>query len=247
MAGNSLDAGRTVTSKVVAILTTFAEGEAHPLSEICRLTGLPVSTTHRLVTELTAHRILARGEDGTYRVGAPLRLVAAGKSEPSSIAERAPPVMEDLSRAMGARVRLGVFRDLQVAYIEKCPGHQPVTRFSAEATLPAHATALGKALLAFADPELIDLVIAHGLKGYTPYTLTTPHRFRRALALTRLTRVAICRRELDPYTAGVAVPISGPGGQVVAALSMRARDPDGDLQAMRPALTVASRCLSRQR
>ena len=41
MSGNNVAAGRTVTSKVVAILMTFTEGDAHSLTEICRLTGLP--------------------------------------------------------------------------------------------------------------------------------------------------------------------------------------------------------------
>jgi DNA-binding IclR family transcriptional regulator len=40
----------------------------------------------------------------------------------------------------------------QVAYIEKVPGNLPVSLFSAAARLPAHATALGKALLAFSCP-----------------------------------------------------------------------------------------------
>ena len=52
MAGNSAEPGRSVTSKVVAILLTFHDGNEHSLTEIARLTCLPVSTAHRLVTEL---------------------------------------------------------------------------------------------------------------------------------------------------------------------------------------------------
>ena len=52
MAGNSAEPGRSVTSKIVAILLTFHDGNEHSLTEIARLTCLPVSTAHRLVTEL---------------------------------------------------------------------------------------------------------------------------------------------------------------------------------------------------
>jgi hypothetical protein len=52
MAGNAIEPGRSVTSKVAAILLTFGDGAEHSLTEIARLTCLPVSTTHRLVTEL---------------------------------------------------------------------------------------------------------------------------------------------------------------------------------------------------
>src|SRR5207244_138333 len=156
----------TVTSKVVAILMTFTEGDAHSLTEICRLTGLPTSTAHRLVTELTAHEILIRAEDGTYRAGQSVQVFAAGDSQPQSISDWARPVMEDLSRSLCTQVRLGVLCDLLVAYIEKGPGHEPVSRFSKKATVPAHSTALGKVLLAFAGPELLDAVLAQGLARY---------------------------------------------------------------------------------
>jgi AraC family transcriptional regulator, L-rhamnose operon transcriptional activator RhaR len=52
MAGNSAEPGRSVTSKIVAILLTFHDGNEHSLTEIARLTCLPVSTAHRLVTDL---------------------------------------------------------------------------------------------------------------------------------------------------------------------------------------------------
>ena len=246
MSGNSLDSGRTVTSKLVAILMTFTEGDAHPLPEICRLTGLPVSTAYRLVCQLTAHQILVRAEDGAYRAGQCLQAFAVQESPPETILDWARPVMEDLSLALRTHVRLGVFYDLAVAYIEKSPGHQPITRFAPTATVPAHATALGKVLLAFAHPEVVDAVIAQGLTRYTPFTLTSSSQLRKALALIRLSRTAVCRRELDPRVAELAMPVLDPAGQVVfAALSVRAGDPDMDLRVMHPALLVAARSLSR--
>lgn len=246
MAGNSMDSGRSVTSKVIAILMTFTDGTVHSLTEIARLAGLPISTTHRLAVELTARGMLERTEDGNYCVGLPLRMIGACSTHAPSITERAPRVMEDLSTATRTEVRLGVFDKLDVVYIEKAPGHRPVTTFSAAPTVPAHATALGKALLAFSSPRIVDRVVAQGLKGYTPYTLTTPDRFRRALAVTRLARVAVSRWELDLGVSAVAAPVFGIGGHVVAALELRVRDLRSDLQIIQPALMVAARSLSRE-
>jgi DNA-binding IclR family transcriptional regulator len=56
VAGNSADPGRSVTSKVVAILLSFSDGECQSLTEIARLAGLPVSTAYRLVNELSTRR-----------------------------------------------------------------------------------------------------------------------------------------------------------------------------------------------
>jgi hypothetical protein len=67
---------------------------------------------------------------------------------------------------------------------------------------------------------------------------------RRSLGVTRLTRVAVCRRELDLDTSAVAVPVFGPGGSVIAALELEVQDPR-DLRQMQPPLVVAARTLSR--
>lgn len=247
MAGNSADSGRTVTSKSIGILLLFAQGSDYSLSEIARLAGLPVSTAHRLVIELAAAGILERTDDGHYSAGAHLRVINAQAVEaPPPIQEKARRVMEDLSTATArTTVRLGVLRDGVVDYVEKLPGTRPVPTFADSATAPAHASAMGKALLAFSGQHAFDRVVARGLAGYTPFTLTRPELLRRALAVTRLTRVAVCRRELDLEASAVAVPVFGIGGEVAAALELEIRDLQ-DLRRMQPPLVVAARALSRE-
>jgi DNA-binding IclR family transcriptional regulator len=165
---------------------------------------------------------------------------------PPSIAERAPCVLEDLSAATRRRVRLGVLQDLEVAYIEKQPGPRPTTSFTPAATLPAHPTALGRAVLAFSSTRTVELTIMKGLRAYTPRTITSPDRFRRALAVTRLTRVAVTRFELEPAVCGVAMPVFGPGGDVVAAIEVAVTDLGHELPPIMAALAIASRSLSRE-
>jgi len=246
MAGNSSDSGRSVTSKVVSILLTFTDGNAQSLTEIARLAGLPVSTAHRLITELAAWGVLERTDDAHYRPGVPLRMIGGQPVYPVSLPERARRVMEDVVTATRADARLGVLEGVAVAYTEKLVGHRPVSIFAGEATLPAHATAMGKALLAFSPPAVVDAVLDQGLERFTPHTLTTPDRLRRALAVIRLTRVALCRWEFEAGAAAVAVPVFGGGGTVVAALELKVRDLRRDLNALQPALVVAARCLSRE-
>ena len=246
MAGNSTESGRSVTSKITSILVTFTEGSEHSLTEIARLAGLPISTAHRLTSELASWRLLERTEDGLYRAGLPLRVLGTGDSCPPSIYERAPCVLEDLSGATRSRARLGMLEELDVAYIEKQPGHRPVTSFTHAATLPAHPTALGRALLAFSPARKVEMTIRRGLRPYTPCTVTSPDRFRRALAVTRLSRVAMTRGEFEAGVSGVAVPVFGPGGEVVAAIELAVQDLSRELQPVMAALYVASRSLSRE-
>jgi DNA-binding IclR family transcriptional regulator len=246
MAGNSTESGRSVTSKITSILMTFTEGSEHSLTEIARLAGLPISTAHRLTSELASWRLLERTDDGHYRVGLPLRMIGTGDGAGPSIVERAPSVLDDLAAATRSRARLGVLHHLEVAYIEKTPGFRPVSGFCPSATLPAHPTALGRALLAFSPACTVDAVIARGLRPYTEHTITSPERFRRALSVTRLTRVAVTRWELEPGASAVAMPVFGAGGEVVAAIELAVRDLSQELQPVAAALSVASRSLSRE-
>ena len=114
------------------------------------------------------------------------------------------------------------------------------------ATLPLHPTALGRALLAFAPASIMEMTILRGLRAYTPHTVTAPDRFRRALAVVRMTRVAVTRFELEATTCGVAVPVFGPGGEMVAAIELTVPDLGRELQPVMAALSIAARSLSRE-
>jgi DNA-binding IclR family transcriptional regulator len=251
VAGNSKDRGRSVISKISAILLTAAEGSGYTLTEIATRSELPLSTVHRLVGELAAWGLMERGEDGRYRAGPPLRPLPADDggsviATGLNLREWIAPVMEDLFRTTGAQVRAGCLDGHDVAYIEKVSGHVPVTQPSAAARLPAHATALGRTLIAFSPRGTVDSIITEGLRQYTRATITSPERLRCALRSIRATRVAICDRELDVDWAGVAAPVFGPGGGVLAAIELRVRDLARDVPALRAPLAVAARCLSRE-
>ena len=246
MAGNSVELGRSVTSKVTAILQIFAEGAEYSMAEIARLTGLPISTAHRLMTELTLRRFLERTADGQYRVGLALRMIGAVESGPPNVAERGPCILEDVSASVRSRVRLGVLQDTDVSYIEKVPGLHPPTRFSAGTTVPAHPTAMGRALLAFQPAHAVTRTIERGLHRYTQHTVTEPDRFRHALTVIRLTRVAVTHPEFESGVCAVAMPVFGPGGKVVAAIELALRNLDQDVPSAIASLTIASRSLTRE-
>jgi len=246
MAGNSAEPGRSVTSKIVAILLTFHDGNEHSLTEIARLTCLPVSTAHRLVTELAGWGVLERTDESTFRIGLPIKAISSRRSYTPAILESARRVLEDLVIATRTGARLGVMTDTDVAYIEKRCDHSPVTTFGQASRLPAHATALGKALLAFSSADMLNRVISRGLKCYTPNTVTDPDRLRQALASIRLTRVAISRWEYRTGVSEVAVPVFGSGGLAVAALELTVPNLRTDLHMASSVLTIAARGLSRE-
>jgi DNA-binding IclR family transcriptional regulator len=132
-----------------------------------------------------------------------------------------------------------------VAYAEKVSAQAPVADLC-PARLPAHATALGKALLAFTPPPSVTPVLSGQLRRYTPRTVTEPERLRLQLRTVRATRLALCDGELEPGWRAVAMPVLVASGNLVAALELRVRDLARDVPAWRPALAVAAGALARE-
>jgi DNA-binding IclR family transcriptional regulator len=254
VAGNSTDPGRSVTSKVTAILIAFSDGEVHTLTEIAAFANLPTSTAHRLASELVAWRLLERTEERSYRIALPLRMIGGEYSESevcsyTMTVMRALPVLDELSRATQNEVRLGILRGADVLTLQP-PLRRGNERIKAESLqhrlMPAHATAAGKALLAFSPPEVVDHVIQAGLTAFTPHTITSPDVLRQKLAVIRLTQVATARGEFEHGKATIAMPIFYRRGRVAAAIELTIGDPATELKPASSALSVACRSLSRQ-
>ena len=244
MAGNSTEPGQSVTSRVSAILLTFTDCEVRSLTDIARLAGLPVSTAHRLAVELASWNLLERDEDGRYRVGLPLRGMGTSDWRMPTLVERASCVLDDLSGAIHRPARLGVLSGCEVRYIEKRPNY-PVTSVDVAATLPAHATALGKVLLAFSPTRITDGLLAKGLTQFTRHTIVAPEKFRHNLSTIRQARVAVSSGELEVGNHCVAMPVFA-DGKVLAAIEVQVQDTQSDLARVSPALALACGGLSRE-
>lgn len=242
---NSVD-GRSVTSKLAAILSTFSTGSEHSLSDLARSANLPVSTAHRLAVELAEWGFLERTDDKRYRVGTLLNNIAGRAWPEPNLQEHARRVLDDLSSATRATVRLGVLDGPAVSYIERQPDVHPAPMAPPARIAPAHATAMGKALLAFAAPETVNAVIEGGLDRFTPFTIVTAPALRHALAVTRITRVATARQEQRLGISAVAVPVCSGGGVVVAALELVTNGVGHQLHVLQSAVVVAARSLSRE-
>ena len=238
---------RSVVSKAAVILLSFRDGASYSLTEIVNVTGLPRSTAYRLICELVTWRMLERVDDGGYRLGLSLRLIGMRRTDArNDLQACAPVVLQDLCEVLDAEVRLGILHNYGVGYIEKLPGARPASDLSSAAMLPAHATAMGKVLLAFSPAEVAETVIRRGLRSYTPFTLTAPDRLRRALTRTRSERLAVSRWELQHGRSAVAVPVYAPTGAITAAIEVRVEDLAAELPVVRPALFTAGHRLTRE-
>ena len=190
--------GRSVTSKVVAILDAFsADTPRLSLQGLAERTGLPQSTTYRLACELVEWGGLERGSGG-YQIGLRLWEIGELARRGEQLRDVALPFMQDLYDATHENVHLAVLDGREALYIEKISGRRAahvVTRRGGR--LPLHATGVGKVLLAYAPEELVSEVLSNDLKRYTPHTIVAPGQLRRKLSQVRRTGLAFAIEEMS--------------------------------------------------
>ncbi|SEU03553.1 IclR family transcriptional regulator [Nonomuraea wenchangensis] len=242
MAGGSREPGRTVTSKVLALLGAF--DAAHPkltLTELARRAGVPLSTAHRLVAELEEWQALARDPDGRLRVG--LRLWELGQLAPGRLVALAHPWLQELFGTTGENVHLAVRDGMEVLYVDKVYGRRAVPIVSRTGgRLPMHPTGVGRALLAHEPDWFVTSYLARTLERPTPHTISEPGRLARELATVRAQGYAFTYEEMTLGSCSAAAPILV-DGRAMAALgivlsSRRARELP---RLVEPLLHVAAR------
>ncbi|GAA2143310.1 IclR family transcriptional regulator [Actinomadura napierensis] len=236
----------TVTSRVLDIIGAFTpDRPALTITQIARRAGLPLSTAHRLVGELTCWGALERDGTGLYRIGLRLWEVGALARGPV-LREAAMPFLEDLYEATHENVHLAVLDGLDVVYIERISARDAVHVFSRVAgRWPAHATGVGLAMLAHADPELQERAIAGPLRGFTPRTITTGPELRRVLAEVRRTGAAVSDGQVETFAMSVGAPVFGPDDTVVAAVAIVVPASGWEARSLVPVVRAAARGISR--
>lgn len=200
------DSGIGVLDKAVAVLQVVAEAPCG-LAELCRRTGLPRATAHRLAAGLEAHRLLTRDGAGPWRLGPAVSELARAVNDPLLAA--AATVLPRLREITGESVQLyrreGSTR-VCVAALEPPAGLRDTVPVGAR--LPMTAGSAARVLLAYSDAA-------------TQRTLLATAAFtERTLAEVRRRGWAQSAAEREPGVASVSAPVRDRSGTVVAAVSV---------------------------
>ncbi|MDP9182679.1 MAG: IclR family transcriptional regulator [Actinomycetota bacterium] len=203
----------SMIERMTLLLDLFGAGTSRlTLAELSERSGLPRSTTHRILDQLVALRWLEHS--GTsYVLG--LRSLELGGLAVAhhEVRKVAAPLLAELHQRTGAVATLAVLDRKDVVFVDRHGrglSSDGVTRVGGRA--PAHATAVGKAMLAWVDERSIASMYGERLGSRTHHTLTTFEALRQDLALVRSRHgLAFDREELTPGSVAVAVAIRGTG------------------------------------
>ena len=237
----------SVLDRVTAVFDAYGEqDEGLGVSELARRANLPKSTVSRIAADLVTQRFLDRDGDKLY-LGVRLFELAQSVEQPRRLRHFALPVMTELRDAIGQTVNLAMLEGADVVYIAILRGEptsKPCTRIGSRR--PAHATALGKAILAFSPMDVIERIIEAGMEADTPHTVSQPSALLRELSDIRRLGVATGKEECANDRACAASPILSHGSAPVAAISVAGSVSDVVPARIAPAVRAAGLALSRR-
>lgn len=191
------------------------------IKELSAELSLPPSTVHGIVKSLEAHGLVAK-EPGSnrYMLGPALLKLSNVYLDTLDVRARAMRWTHELARRTGLSTRLGaeLFDEVLIIHHNRRPdGSQQMLETGI--TIPAHASALGKVLLAY-HPRRADELLAAPLRSLTGETVTAPEALRAELSSIVERAMAAERDEAVLGESCIAVPVADRSGTVVAAVGV---------------------------
>lgn len=242
------DGGLKSVENALRLLGCFVDKQEMGVSEIARRLGVAKSTTHRLLTTLSAQRYIVQNPDtGRYRLG--LRLYELGQlaHDRLDLHQKALPVLEQLRQLTGCTVHLAIPDGPDIIYLERMHSLDTIQMFTdVQRRLPAHSTSSGKIISAFNDATA-EARREAGFPQLTEQTIRSVKQFDVAIAESRVRRIAINRNEAQNGVTAVAAPILDRRGRARAAISIVGRTEDlaGELGKSARIVTAAAQRISR--
>ncbi|MGI5837271.1 MAG: IclR family transcriptional regulator [Chloroflexota bacterium] len=237
--------------RVMAILGSFSiEKPELGISEISVIVGLTPSSVYRVVASLERGGFLEQNPvTGKYRLGLEIFSLGSIVLEQMGLGRTSYPFLEELSRISRETVNLGILRQGQVMYVQKIESPELLRAgLTVGSRVPAHCTAIGKALLAhLPENRLEEIVKQHGLPQYGPNCITSLEKLKAHLAKVREQGYSVDDEELEADMRCIGAPIWNHMGVVIAGIAIAGparRMTYARLEELRPAVLKAAEGIS---
>ena len=206
------------------LLRAIADGETvSNLSKAAATLGINRTTLLRLLHTLEAERFIERLPDGTgYRIGLGLVGLVAKSSYSKDLLQVAMPVLARLADTTGLSAHLGLLDGLEALYLlRQAPDAPLASTIRTGHRIPAHATTLGRIILAYMPRDAVDrLYAAVPLARFTDRTPAKLEDLHALLGSERANGVAASESYYMEGVSSLAAAIFDERGDVVAAINI---------------------------
>jgi IclR family transcriptional regulator, pca regulon regulatory protein len=219
----------------LAVLQVFSN--EHPqltLSDVARSAGTTRATARRILHTLVALGYV-RAEGRLFSLTP--RVLSLGWAYLSSLNlwDIAQPFMEDLVARTSESCSASTLDLPDIVYVARVPTRRIMTvGLSIGSRLPAHATSMGRVLLAdLGEAELEAFLSSGPFDARTDRTQSEPEELRTAIRRVREQGWAMVDQELELGLRSIAAPVRGADGRAIAALNLAAAAPRVGLDELR--------------
>ena len=221
----SKSAGPVIQSvdRALDILEALARHGKMSLSELSLKTGLNVSTCHHLVGTIGRRGYITQdAESRRYSLGSKIFQLSEARASQINLIELATPFLTRLNRKTGEAVHLVMIEGTELITVAKLPSLHAVKVDSATGRSDApHATAAGKAILAWLPPIRIDEILdARGMERFTAETITSRRALVEELRLVRRYGYSEDREEFEPGVHCLGAAVRSHKGAVIGSISL---------------------------
>jgi DNA-binding IclR family transcriptional regulator len=191
------------------------------VSEIASVVGMHKSSVSRMVATLEEDGLVERDPASRrIRLGPGLLSLAAPLLASVRVVETAQPQLVELAQRSGETISISVWDGAGAVNLAQVLGRKAVKHYAAPGSRnPAHASASGKLLLAFASADTADRVLRRELRRFTPRTICTRSALLAEIATIRRQGYAVNEGELSLDVGGLAAAIRNDSANVVAAIT----------------------------
>lgn len=209
-------------SRGLQLITVFdAHHPSLTLDQVAARSSISRSACRRLLLTLVDGGYVSH--DGRHFALTP-RLLDLGYTQQSqlSLSDVAAPHAAALASSTDHHVSVGVLQGSDVMFINRVGGRRIMrAALTVGSRLPAHLTALGRAILAWVpEDELRDYIDTAEFRPMTPRSIRSAEQLRRELLKVRASGWSLVTEELEQGLSAFAVPIRDRRGEVVASINI---------------------------
>lgn len=198
----------------------------HRISDIASVTGLSVSTVHRILSDLIEHRWVEQDQERAYHPGRRVQGLVSLFHNDEQLVRTALPHLQALRDGVGFTVHMARFAHNELCYVAKIDGPGAYEmRSRVGDTIPLWSSAIGKAILAALDDQTSrDLIKDAQLQRRTRFTIMSKSVLWKQVDLVRSRGWAVDEEENELHIRCVGVALRDANGRVIGGLSTSALD-----------------------